>query len=586
MRITLNPKGHELGKHCILVCESHEEAFAVEPIIRTEILQNTARPVPDKDRAGHVIYRFNLKWLDRLSLGFPDAELSPGITKRLGRAEEKRLAGMVVPKIRVPGFTGKLYNYQKVALGMLLNGEIDLLNDEMGLGKTFVILAMIAKKRSYPALVLVPNNAKYEWASVIDEFFPEIEYNVYDAQIQSPAERSALIAERAPITIANVEAIRANPIHADPDDPSSPIIDWQYKNPDFFGFKYKVGILDEHHRVKTPWAQATRGFFQVEAERWVGMSGTPILNRPEEIWTVLHKLYPEHFPSYGEFVTNIALKNGDNDSILAYKPDAMLELRDFIRSISLRRRKDQVLKDLPTVVEVKKLVTLGPAQRKLYKEISEDLKLRMDSGEIRNIGGALPHIIRMKQACASTELYGGTPHSAKLDQLKEDVAQLVASGEKAIIFSQWSTMTRIIERELIEYNPVYVTGEVRSLKKRKELANEFNHNPDRRLYIGTIDANREAINLGAATYVFFIDEGWTPGGQDQAVGRSAAGGLRGVHLPKGTKVHVVIYRAEKTYEERIEKLLQRKRNISDRLIDRDGGKQIEKITLADLRDIL
>lgn len=585
MKLTLNKKNDPRGKHVVLVC-SREEAYDVHPVVVQTILKGKARPVREVTDDGEVLYRFNLKFLDRLSLAFPMAEYSPGIFRRLRRAEEIRLAGMEVPKIKVPGFKGKLYDFQKIALGMLLAGEIDLLNDDMGLGKSFVALSYIAKAKAFPALLAVPNNAKFTWAEYLDEFFPEIEYVVYDTKEMSPAERSIALEKRAQITIVNIEAMRAKPIHVN-DNPNRPIIGYEYANPELFDYEYAVGILDEHHRVKTPGAQVTHGFFQIKAKRWIGMSGTPILNRPEEIWTMLHKLYPDQFPNYSQFVSRIGLENPNRAGVLvAYDPDAMAELREFLLSISLRRRKDQVLKDLPQVIEVPRLIQLTDEQRALYNEIRDDMILRMDNGEIRTIGGALPQITRLKQACASPELYGGSAISSKVNAMREDVRQLVGAGQKAIIFSQWSRMTRILQREFAEFNPAYVTGEIPSMRKRQEAARRFREDPHCHLYIGTIGANREAINLGVASYVLYDDEGWTPADQDQSTGRSAAGGLRGMALPKGTKVHVLIYRAEDTYEQRIEALLKRKKNITDRFIERDGGKQVERITLADIRSIL
>jgi SNF2 family DNA or RNA helicase len=484
-----------------------------------------------------------------------------------------------------------LYDFQAIGAGLITDEDyaqecgyptcIDYENDEMGLGKTFVALAAIAIKNAYPALLVVPNNAKYTaWGDVIEEFYPNLSYSIYDTQTQSPAERSALIAERRDLTIVNIEAIRAKSIHEDPENNASPIIAWDYANPELFNFEYEFAVLDEHHRVKTPYAQVTNGFFQLVAEQWLCMSGTPILNRPTEIWTVLHKIYPEEFPSYDDFVNRIAI-TGDNGSIIGYRPAPMKEIREFLAATSIRRRKDQVLKNLPDVITMPRLVTLGQEERRIYSQIEDELILEMEDGTIENIGGALPKITRMKQACFSPELFGGSAHSSKIEELKIIVAELVASGEKAIIFSQWSKACEIIRRELAEYNPAYVTGKVKNIKRREEIR-KFNDDEDCHLYIGTIDANREAINLGVATYVIFTDEGWVPAADDQAIGRSAAGGLRGVHLAKDAKVTVIVLQAEDTYEQNSVVLMkERKRAIVNRTVERDGGKirKIQKVTL-------
>lgn len=593
MKITLSKRNDPRGKHAVLLVDP-KEAWEAESVIRSEILQGKARPVRETNAAGDVLFRFHLKWLDRISLAFPFAELSPGIHRRLKRAEERRLAGFEIPELEIPGFTGTLYDFQKVAVACLTDpdyakahgysGVIDFLNDEMGLGKTYVILAAIAVLEAYPALAIVPNNTKYTWAEVIEEYFPNLSVAVYDTSEQSPAERDALLRERRDITIVNIEAIRARPIHKD-GNVHSTVIGYDYANPALFDYRYEYAVLDEHHRVKTPGAQITNGFFQIDAEDWwCPMSGTPILNRPEEIWTVLHKAYPDDFPSYQGFINSIGIIGADG-RIKAYRPGPMSELRAFLQDRSLRRRKDQVLKDLPEVITKPVLVTLSAEERKIYNRIEDELILELEDGTIKNIGGTLPKITRLKQACFSPELFDGSKKSSKIEELKLIVAELVASGEKAIIFSQWEKACKIIQRELSEtYDCAYVTGKVKN-RDRQEQIRKFNEEPDCPVYIGTIGANREGINLGVATYVIFTDEGWTPAGNDQAIGRSAAGGLRGADAAKGTVVTVIVLQAEDTYEQYVESLLKKKRAIFDRTVERDGGKQlkIERVSLADIK---
>lgn len=577
MKISYNKKGDPRDRHLCLSVTA-EERFDARAIVVSELLPPRTRPVEEFDQvSGKYVMRFNLRYFDRLALAFPMAELSSAVTKKLRRVEEKRLADMPVPKIKLPGFKGKLYDFQKIAVGKIINEEIDLLTDEMGLGKTLESFAAVRKLKAFPCLVVCPNGAKFNWKRELDEKF-DVESVVVDG---TKAERQMQIEKRAQVTIVNFEAIRAKPIHED-GNRYKKIVGYEYTNPALFDYEYDFVIVDEFHRVKTPTAQVSRGFLQLEGKRWLGMSGTPILNRPEEIWTVLHKLYPEDFPYFDTFRNTIGIEV--NGRIVGYRPEPMAELRDFIQKISLRRRKDQVLKDLPKVLKVKRPVILTTEARKLYNEIKEDFILRMEDGSIKNIHGALPQITRLKQACFSPELYGGSRDSAKMEELQDIVRELVANGEKAIIYSQWSRATRIVRRELEAYNPAYVTGEI-NLRNRQEEIKRFNKDSDCKLYIGTIGANREAINLGVATYVIFTDVDWTPASNDQAVGRSAAGGLRGLEA-LGTKVHVIELQAEDTIEQRIEGLLNYKRALTDRTIERDGGRVIEKITLKDLKEIL
>lgn len=582
MKLTLSRPRDPRGKHIVLVC-TKEESWVAHSVINEEILQGNAYPV--KERKGdEILFRFNLRFLDRLSLAFPMAELSEGIHRGLKRIEVERLAAMPVPTCSWPGLeNGELHDYQKVAAKKIVDADIDFLNDEMGLGKTITVLAAVRKLQAFPALVVCPNSAKLtSWKDDIEKFFPGVSYAIVDG---TASQRAEAIAKRADITVVNFEGIRAKPIHEDPENPHSAIIDYTHTNPGLFAEPYEFCVIDEHHRVKTPNAQVTYGFFQLLATQWLQMSGTPILNRPEEIWTALNKIYPETFPSYDGFVATIGISAPGSDRIVAYRPDAMAELRDFLASVSLRRRREQVLDDLPQVVHVPRVVKQSREERKLYEQIRDELLLELEDGSIKEIFGILPQITRLKQAAFSPELYGGSKKSSKIVELKEIVAELVASGEKAIIFSQWSKATRIIERELVDYNPAYVTGEVKT-KDRPAQIRKFVNDPSCHLYIGTTAANREAINLGVATYVIFTDDGWTPAEKDQAIGRSAAGGLRGAHLNADTKVHVITLQAEDTIEQRIDLILNKKRALFDRMIERDGGKKIQKISVTDIKLIL
>lgn len=585
MKLCLSKKKEreQYGKrHLVLVCESIEEAWDANHVIREEILPPRTQPIREKTNNGKVLYRMNLeKYLDPVSLAFPKAEFSDGIRKRLNRAEEKRLKGFEVPEdLVIPYFSGRLYDFQKIGVDQIVKHNIPFLNDEMGLGKTFIALAVACVRDAFPLLVVCPNSVKYTWGEVIEEFF-DLTYQVVDG---SAAQRDSQIRKEVDVVIINSEGVRAKPIRAS-QSKYSEIIDWEYTNPALYEYVWGMLVVDEYHRMKNPQTQISRGFLQLDGDDQLFMSGTPILNRPEEAWTPIHKLYPDDFDSYYQFEKNLVIKQGY--TTIGYRVVPMMELRDFMREKSLRRRKEHVIKDLPDVVRSIRRIDLDGEQETLYKEIRDDILLRLEDGSIKQINGILPHITRLKQACFSPELYGGSPVSRKVEEVKEIVKELVDNEEKAIVFSQWTGATRILQRELEEYNPAYVTGEVTSMKERQREIRRFNKKDDCHVYIGTIDANREGINLGVATYVIFTDLGWTPAGHEQAIARSAAGGLRGLEA-KGVTVNVIEVKARDTIEDRIDELLKLKKGVFDRMVERDAGRKIKEqhVTLKDIRDLL
>lgn len=530
----------------------------------------------------------------------------------LPRKADKFVAPSKYPPSRVIANIERVADEQSVCISVSADDQLYVTKDFIVTHNTFQTIAAMCKMRSdamkkgqkrYRTLIVCPNNVKYTWQRVVHEQ-TDLKCAVIDTGVLNFAQRQMVFDDDSnDVVVVNAEGMRARPIHVG-NSSRRPIEGWSFTNPGIF-VNERVGVtdwlnteldddvrrvwdfavIDEHHTFKTPDAYLTRGLFQLRQKRFLGLSGTPVLNRPEEIWTMLHKLYPKTFQSYDKFESVLAVRVDGKK--IGYNPDAMAELRSFLQDKTLRRRKEQIRNDLPNVIDIVEKVTMQDEQRELYEKVKNELLLVLDDGTQHQIMGVLPQITRLKQAAFSPELYGGSAKSAKIDRLKEIVKELVDSGEKALIFSQWSKATNIIRRELAEYHPAYITGEVTSLKQREAEMHRFNNDPSCQVLIGTIRANREGVNLGAASYVIFTDLDWVPAGKDQAVGRSAAGGLRGVNLSgKDAHVHVIEIQAEDTCEEWIQQLLESKRSISNRMIERDAGKQINKIEVEDIVSML
>lgn len=557
MKISLSKK--KPGKQQVVLLRLDNREFNhARTLIWEEVLKKKYSPV--RIRNGHqVVYKFHPRFLERLVLTFPQAEFSPGVEDLIARQEAPD-EEIEIPELDIPGFDGELWDFQKVGVSTLIHKKRFFLNDEMGLGKTIQALCVLAYKDKFPALVVAPNNAKHAWKRQLDKFFPMLSYAIVG---NNARERQEALESDADITICHYEALRLEDMEELLER------EWEYL------------IADEFHRIKTPSAKQTKAFHQLKANRKIFMSGTPMLNgRIEELWSPFKAMYPEKFSTFGMFEKRYCVvKKG---KVVGYRN--LTEVKSFLQNRSLRRRKSQILADLPETVRMVRYVDLTPEQRRLYNEIRDEMLLWLDDGTKKSINNVMARITRLKQACFSPELYGGSKTSTKMVELKSIVEELVANDEKAIIFSQWSKATRIIERELAEYNPAYVDGSV-PVKKRPAQEDKFNNDPECKLYIGTIGANRESITLNAATYVIFTDVDWVPGNNDQALNRSAAGGLRGLDV-QVDKVHVIELQARDTYEEYIEWLLDSKRKRNNMIVERDGGDKITKITLKDIRTLL
>lgn len=621
MKVGFSEKGDPRGRHLRLLVPE-KGIGEIHTIICDDLLEG-ATPIREFDVHKRVYtYRFSQHWLERIFLAFPAVEVSKGLDAYLIKQQKKAFAELPVPDITVPGLydykleeDADLYDFQKISIEKVEEAISDLtvafekhlseiealqeefmeesygppvpgffVNHEMGLGKTFIAIGTAVRNRWFPAIVVAPNSGKWSTAKIIDRFFDDdFTYQVVDG---TKAKRTEQINSGADLTIVNFETTRVRRSYRRAER------EWDLTatHPELFEDEYgnqkvyEFAIVDEHHRVKNPDAQATAGFFTLQAKRWLLMSGTPIMNRVEEIWTVLHKLDPSRFPTFYNFVQTYCITNSAG-TVIGYKPDKLIELKTYIDSRSIRFRREHIEDDLPEVVYVQRDVEITAEQKRLYNQIVDDLTVEFEDGTKKKIKNPLTRMVRLKQACFSPELYGGSKKSAKIEAIREDVEELVASGHKAIIFSQWSKATKILLREFAEYNPAYVDGQVKGAKRTAQ-EDKFNFDEDCKLYIGTIGANREAITLGSATYVLFADKDWSPMAMKQAAARSAAGGLRGIHLPKGTKVHIIEYYVKGTIEEWIESVLARKQQIFNSFVEKDGGNRVFRVTMKDVKTLL
>jgi SNF2 family DNA or RNA helicase len=550
VKLWLSQPSPSTGKrHLVLDVEPAEDQH-VYRIVRERIVgrQRRLRRTVYSDK---VRYRFPRSYQEPLLLTFPTLVLSNGMQAAVHKAEEITYAPGEVPDIDIEGFyperlpTGDLYDFQKIGIAELVENEWPLM-DGLGLGKTIQVLGAMVELNTFPALVVCPYNAKRGWEFHINNY-TDLTCQVVEG---TPLQRTQQIQSEVNVLIVNFEQLRSHPELAD--------------------YQWAGLVVDEFHRLKNPDSLVSKAFALIQADRCFPMSGTPIINCPEESWTILNRLWPDLYPNYWAFCQNLLIRSqGGKGLRTGYNWREMQRLKRFVQSHGIRRRKDQVLKYLPKEVPIVQMVELKPEQRKLYNQILHEGLLQLMDGSRVRVSEVRTLYLRLRQACFSPELFGGKPVSAKMEDLQATVAQLVANGEKALIGSQWATCARIMQRELAQYNPAYVDGSVKSsLRTQQEIM--FNEDEECHLYIGTIRANRESINLGAATYVLLPDEDWSPQYTKQFIGRSAAGGLRGTGQ---SRVTIVRQFAGNTVERQVQEVLYAKGAVFDRVFEKDGGKR-------------
>lgn len=608
MKICLSKKEPGKARHVTLVYPRSEEFPEMRQTIYNDVLHASANPVkevftkrlPSGQVEPMVRYRFAMKWLEDLTLTFPFAEMSAGLENRLTEQVRHDLNLLKTPELYIPGFKGELKDFQKVSVYRMIKAakkksvfRLNTSNDEMGLGKTVQVLAFLCAVKKFPALVIVPNSLTVNWLRE-NAKFTDLNMVIVSG---TRAERAEILAQDADIFVINKEALRVKKIHYDNDADGAPLYQYEPVLPPLFERKFKVIVVDEYHHFKNPEAQQTIGLHMLESKIKIVMSGTPMLNgRPEEMWSILHWTNPKKFPDYNSFVRKHVVKKGGKS--VSYKK--LKEIKKYLygdgildeSARTIRRRREHVKEQLPQVIYKTHMVQLTPEQRRLYDQINDELLLWIEE-DPKRIFNALSQMTRLRQAAFSPELYDGSQHSAKLDELREIVKSLVDNGEKAIVFTQWKKAVAILEREFAEYNPAIVTGAVKvqkgSIKRgnvsypRQDQVDKFNEDDDCKMFIGTLKACKEGFTLSAGTYVILVDKDWVPANNDQAIGRSAAGGLRGIGVPTVT---VIELQAEDTIEQWIEDLLANKRRMNNRMTEMDAGTKIERMDSADIMSLL
>lgn len=478
-------------------------------------------------------------------------------------------------KIDLPeGFTFKTKPYDHQVEGVMYGLENDsfLLGDDQGLGKSkqIIDIAMCRKLKEgmkHCLIICGINGTKYNWAEEVkihsDEdswvlgtrFTKRKPIKIIEGGTKEKLEDLENI-PRQFFWITNIETLRGG----------------AYKEGKGKSAKYRFPIaekiqelcdkgiigmvaFDEAHKAKNPESMQGRALLSIHAPHPIPMSGTFFLNNPLDLYLPLKWAgFEDH--SYYAYKQHYCVMGGfGGKEIVGYKN--LDELRTMMATVMLRRTKGDVL-DLPPKVHVNEYVELTPEQKRLYKEVKEQIVDNLD--KIKLSPDPLSEMLRLRQVTGYPGLISSSVvTSAKMDRLEEIVEDIVESGEKAIIYSQWSEMTNYIRNRLKRFNPAYITGEVKAEERMAEV-NRLQTDPNCKIIIGTIGAMGTGLTLTAAQTVIFMDEPWNRGIKDQAEDRAHRIGTTGT-------VRIVTLITKDTVDEGVYNLVQKKGRMADLIID-------------------
>jgi SNF2 family DNA or RNA helicase len=458
-----------------------------------------------------------------------------GIARQLSPPLWKRLAYLLQPPtdllLDTTGpieWPAALFPYQLDAVRTLLAREAILLADDTGLGKTVEAIAALRilalQRRLEAALVVVPAGLLRQWRKALSAWAPEQRVST----IQGPAtERAWQWQTPANVYLVSYDTLREDAAYR-PDSPPR-------------RRTWDVVVLDEAQRIKNRDTDIGRLCKRLRRRRAWALTGTPLENNLDELASIL------------EFV---APSSGDPAPRLFAGPEVL----ERQRAVQLRRRKADVLPQLPPKLSSTITLQLDAQQRASYERAEREgiYALRARGADVR-IQNVLELITRLKQLCNVDPASG---RSAKLADLHERVATLVAEGHRALVFSQFTDATfgaRAIAAGLARFRPLLYTGDL-DLAQRDEVIRTFKEDPSHAVLVLSLRAGGVGLNLQDASYVFHFDRWWNPSVERQAEDRSHRLGQR-------YPVHVYAYTCEQTVEERIEVVLRRKRRLFQDIVD-------------------
>ena len=460
-------------------------------------------------------------------------------------------------------FKTKPFSHQLEGVEYGLKYDRWFLGDEQGLGKTKQVIDIaVARKVMYGyrfcLIVCGVNTLKWNWVNEIHTHSKEDAYilgqrrkgtKIRIGSTKDKLEDLKLMYDRKEphpyFIITNIESFRDKNIA------------------DTISDLCKKGIIgmcaaDEMHKMKNPTAQQTKGFLKCLPYCRIGMTGTPLMNSPMDLYVILKWLgYESH--AFYSFKQHYCVMGGYGGyEIVGYKN--LDQLTAQIREIMLRRLKSEVL-DLPEKIYVDDIVEMEGKQAVMYKEVEAGLKADYINGDI-DLTNPLSALIRLRQTTGYPGILSDEiTESAKLDRMEELVENCTSNDEKVIIFSNWTQMTDAICNKLKSsgHNVGVITGETPD-SSRQEIVDVFQNSSDLSVLVGTIGAMGTGLTLTAATTVIFVDEPWNKALFDQAVDRAHR---------IGQKNNITIYSimCKDTIDERIHNLIYKKGAMSDAIID-------------------
>ncbi len=492
-----------------------------------------------------------LALLDALLATLPDIDVDTTFAQA---RHELAGFGRIKPVDPPVTFRGALREYQREGLGWLhFLRKFELggcLADDMGLGKTIQVLALLESRRvegAGPSIIVVPRSLVFNWLREAERFAPQLRMLDHSGMSRRIG---AIDASTVDVVVTTYGTLRSDA-------------------GELTELTFDYAILDEAQAIKNAGTATAKACRLLKANHRLALSGTPIENRIEELWSLLEFLNPgmmsasTRFASLGRFASSTA-------AVDAQSSDRSLLAR-ALRPIILRRKKEDVAKELPSRIEQTLEVEMEPEQREVYEGIRVHFQRTvLERVERDGLQKSRMHILeallRLRQAACHTALvdvsHAGVP-CAKLDALIPALKEIAAEGHKALVFSQFTSFLALAKTRLDAEGIVYEYLDGRT-RDREARVNRFQTDAECPVFLISLKAGGHGLNLTSADYVYLLDPWWNPAVEAQAIDRA--------HRIGQTR-HVIATRliARDTIEAKILMLQESKRALADAILTADKG---------------
>ena len=484
------------------------------------------------------------------------------------------------------GFHGTLRPYQRRGLDWLAFldrlGLGACLADDMGLGKTIQLIALLLREREEveegasvgPTLLVAPTSVVGNWVREVQRFAPSLTSLVH----HGPDRASGAAFQAA---VGEVDIVITTYALASRDRETLTNRSW-----------HRV-VLDEAQYIKNPPTKQATAIRALDTTRRVALTGTPVENRLTELWSIMDFLNPGHLGSTAEFrrcfVRPIERRRDGEQA---------RSLRGLVRPFILRRLKtdESVIDDLPECVESKEYAMLTDEQAALYRRTVRRMLGEVEIAEgMQRRGLVLATLVRLKQICDHPGLVDGSilpghgdddlpavsERSGKARRLLELLEEVLATGERALIFTQFRGMGRLlagmIERDL-EAGTLFLNGSTPQARRQVMIDRFQSGDPSVPVFLLSLRAGGLGLNLTAANHVFHFDRWWNPAVENQATDRA-------YRIGQTRTVHVHKFVCTGTLEERIDQMIEEKAALAQHIIG-TGEQWLSELSTVQLREML